>query len=140
MKIISVTRATILSMLTSTFIAGCGSGGSSDVSVSPTPSQPKYALGGAVTGLSTGSSVTLSNGVETISINANGQFAFAPASGFSSSVVVTKDPGQGIQCALLNASNLSAQGGSYPLNSNSSPILIWEPATARRSRFMNSPS
>lgn len=58
-------------------LAGCGGGGNSGTPAAPTPVVPvRYAVGGTVTGLATGATVTVSNGAEALSVTANGQFTF----------------------------------------------------------------
>lgn len=63
-------------------VSACGGGGGSSPSPAPTPNPPvvpvppaTYLLGGTVTGLADGAVVSISNGADTISVNANGGFS-----------------------------------------------------------------
>lgn len=84
---------------------------------------PNSRWGGSLSGLAPGTSLSLSNGVETLTINSNGPFAFAPVSGFIASISVKKHPGSGVQCALLDASNPDAIGGNYVLSDKSAQAI-----------------
>jgi len=74
-------------------LAACGGGGGSGGGGTPTP--PTYTIGGAVSGLATGQSVTLAdNGTDTLTVNGNTTFVFATriAENGSYSVTVKTQP------------------------------------------------
>lgn len=67
-----------------------------------------YSIGGAVSGLDTGTQLTLSNtGGETLVVNANGNFAFTtPVTAYS--VAVSKQPTGDKFCAITNGSGVAS--------------------------------
>jgi uncharacterized repeat protein (TIGR03803 family) len=87
----------IVLVLLATLLVACGgSGGASST----------FTLGGKVSGLSSGNSVTIeSNGNDSVSLSANSAFAFptAIAAGSSYAVTVTKQP-TGQQCTVMSGS------------------------------------
>ena len=81
-----------LSLLALTaLISGCGGGGSGSSSA-PSGSS-SYQVGGTLTGLSSGTSVTLKNGSDSLMLNSNGSFAFPTqeTSGITYDVTVGTD-------------------------------------------------
>lgn len=91
------------------FLQGCGgSGGPAAAGDSriPAPSDGKeFTLAGAIAGLNAGSSVTLSNGSETITAVTNGRFSFSTAvssNGAYHVAIVAQPPGQ--VCTVFNGS------------------------------------
>jgi hypothetical protein len=81
-------------------LAACG-GGSTPGSTSPVT----YTVGGSVSGLSSGVSVSLKNGADLVKVSANGAFTFqsALASGSAYDVSIAGQPG-GENCQLADAS------------------------------------
>jgi hypothetical protein len=99
-------------------MAGCGGGGGGGGgggTVSPaasSPPAPQFAVGGTVTGLEPGASVTLTNGAEKLTVAANGSFAFptrlASGSGFS----ISASAPDGYSCKLSDAAGSIGKGDS----------------------------
>jgi hypothetical protein len=88
-------------------LEACGGGGGS---APPPPPPTLYSVGGTLSGLSTGASLTLSNnGGDALTLTANGDFRFATklASGAAYAVAVSTDP-SGEKCGLLNAAGTVA--------------------------------
>ncbi len=87
-------------------LAGCGGGSGAGGSSNNSPSSSSsYTVGGSVTGLTTGTSVTLqTSGASSLTVNDNGPFAFAStfASGSNYSVSVQTQPLNGT-CSVTNA-------------------------------------
>jgi len=83
-------------------LAACGGGSGSTPG---TMSAATYAVGGSVSGLSSGVSVSLKNGADLIKVSANGAFTFpsALASGSAYDVSIAGQPG-GENCQLADAS------------------------------------
>jgi large repetitive protein len=84
-------------------LAACGGAGSTP----GTMSAATYAVGGSVSGLTSGVSVSLRNGADLIKVSANGAFTFpsALASGSAYAVSITGQPG-GENCQLADASGI----------------------------------
>ena len=85
-----------LCAVTVALLAGCGGGGGSSASApAPAPSPSTYLLGGTVTGLAPGGSLTLSNGSDVVAVKANGDFSFPRklSSGESYTVASISSPG-----------------------------------------------
>jgi hypothetical protein len=99
MKLVRSTLVLVVSLLGLSACGGSGSGSSG------TPSTPaSYTIGGTLTGLGTGSSVTLlNNGGNALVLTANGTFAFgtAVASGTAYAVTVGTQP-TGFSCSVAN--------------------------------------
>ena len=109
----------LVTVLTVVFVAGCGGGSVSTTAVPSTavPTTPvtatpatttssTFSIGGSVTGLSSGMSVTLlDNGSDSSTVSANSAFTFPTqlASGASYSVTVGNNPA-GQTCAVTNGS------------------------------------
>jgi uncharacterized repeat protein (TIGR03803 family) len=81
-------------------VAGCGGGGST--STGPTT----YTLGGTLSGLSTGTSVSLQdNGADTLALSANGSFSFPMSLGTGTSYAITVNSHTpGIACSVTGGS------------------------------------
>ncbi len=109
-------------------LSACGGGGSDSAAASAateatpvastnaTVLSPSYVfsrsftIGGSVTGLATGTSVTLlNNGADALSLNANGQFTFNNAVRGSYAVTVQTQP-VGQVCTVSNASGTALKG------------------------------
>ena len=90
-------------------LAACGGSGNPDttatVTPAPTPPTPTYTVGGTLSGLESGTSVTLSNTVnhDAVAVSSNGTFTFptALASGGTWNVVVNTQP-TNQTCAVTN--------------------------------------
>ena len=61
--------------MTVALLAGCGGGGGTSTPA-PAPGPSTYLLGGTVTGLAPGGSLSLSNGSDVVAVSANGSFKF----------------------------------------------------------------
>lgn len=92
---------------TTAVIVGCGGSGSSAGPSSgpgstPSPPAPTYLLGGTVSGLRDGASLTFTNGNDSVAVNANGSFTFPSklAAGANYEVSVSNSPGY--DCRLGN--------------------------------------
>jgi hypothetical protein len=79
--------------------------GTTDVTETVTCVTNQRSLGGSVSGLAAGESVTLANGAKTVTVSANGSFAFADKvdQGSTYTVTVTTSPA-GKQCSVTNGS------------------------------------
>ena len=105
--------ATMLLLL----LAGCGGGGGG--SSTPPPPAKTYTVGGAVSGLAAGGSVTLAdNGGDLLTVQASGAFVFATpvTQGGSYAVTVTKQP-NGQTCAV-------SSGSGSQLSANVSGVAV----------------
>jgi len=103
---------------TCTVVSGNGTVGNNDILLAVSCSVNSYTVGGTVTGLLSGASLTLKDGQgATVTINANGAYSFSsPISSASSySVTVVTQP-VGEVCTVANASGTI--GGSNVTNAN----------------------
>ena len=84
-----------LCAVTVALLAGCGGGGGGSSTPAPAPAPSTYLLGGTVTGLAPGGSLTLSNGSDVVAVSANGDFSFQRklSSGESYTVASISSPG-----------------------------------------------
>jgi sugar lactone lactonase YvrE len=112
-------------------IAGCGGGGSSGTMPAPASSPPvasapvaQFAVGGTITGLEQGASVTLTNGSEKMTVAANGSFAFptrlASGSGFS---IAASAPG-GYSCRVSDGTGTLGSADSTKTVVACAPVLL----------------
>ena len=88
-----------------TACGGGGGGGSSGSSSAPSGSS-SYQVGGTLTGLSSGTSVTLKNGSDSLMLNSNGSFVFPTheASGSTYDVTVGTEPALPEHCSVSQGS------------------------------------
>ena len=86
-----ILKITLSLLALTALISGCGGGGSGSSSA-PSGSS-SYQVGGTLTGLSSGTSVTLKNGSDSLMLNSNGSFAFPTqeTSGITYDVTVGTD-------------------------------------------------
>ncbi|MEQ5843478.1 lactonase family protein [Paraburkholderia acidicola] len=96
------------------------------VTVACTPN-PTYSIGGSVSGLPAGSSVTLgNNGSDLLTVPTNGTFVFSTqlASGASYNVTIVTQPATG-KCEVINGSGVVAAAGvtSVTINCGLPPFL-----------------
>lgn len=104
--------------LAAALLVGCG-GGDDDNNGTPPPTAGAFSIGGAVTGLGAGKTVTLQNtGKDDLTINANGNFVFVTRldSGIAYAVTVKTQPSgqrctvtQGTGTATANVSNVQVR-------------------------------
>ena len=105
--------------LAAALLVGCG-GSDDDNNGTPPPTAGAFSIGGVVTGLGAGKTVTLQNtGTDDLTINANGNFVFVTRldSGIAYAVTVKTQPSgqrctvtQGTGTATANVSNDSTTG------------------------------
>lgn len=93
---------------TAALLVGCGGGGGgSSTTTAPVPVQAPapstYLLGGTVTGLAPGGSLTLSNGSDVVAVDANGNFSFPNKLSPGDSYIVSSISSPGHICTLTNA-------------------------------------
>ena len=110
MRALAVSRTLVglLAVITTVSMAACSNGSGTGAVTLPT-----YTIGGTLTGLASGQSVTLlDNNVNSLPVSANGSFTFSTsvAAGGSYSVTVATEPG-GQTCSVANGS-----GGSLAAN------------------------
>ena len=87
-------------------LAACGGGSGGGGTGDPPPPPPSYSVGGSVSGLSAGASVTLEdNGTDSVQVASDGAFTFTTElkAGAGYSVSVTAQP-TGEQCTVTNGS------------------------------------
>ena len=92
--------AVVLALLV---LTSCGGGGSA-----PSPAPSTFQIGGTVSGLASGASLTLSdNGTDSLTVNTNGMFTFPSAlkPGASYTIAIAQQP-SGEQCFLANAAGV----------------------------------
>lgn len=68
----------------------------------PAPGPSTYLLGGTVTGLAPGGSLTLSNGSDVVAVSANGSFKFPRKSEAGASYKVSMTTPSGYDCRISN--------------------------------------
>lgn len=106
----SAIRRIILISLPIAALWSCGgSGGGGTAPATPPPPQ-QYSVGGTVSGLASGASLTLSNnGSDTLTVHTNGAFQFGAMlpSGANYSIAVVNVP-SGQRCGMLNATGTVA--------------------------------
>lgn len=120
-------------------LAACGGGsdGGSSSSTSGTSSMPPvtYTIGGTVSGLSSGASVSLqNNSSDNVNVAANGSFTFQTAldGGAAYSVSILAQPG-GENCSVSNASGTVASSGVTNVAVDCSSAPNTAPAAISRS-------
>lgn len=109
-------------------MAGCGGGGAAapGAPVPPVTGTPltQFAVGGTVTGLEQGASVTLANGSEKLTVAANGSFSFptklATGSGFS---ISASAPG-GYSCKVSEGSGTVGSADSTKTAVACMPVVL----------------
>jgi hypothetical protein len=81
-------------------LSACGGGGGSS-------GPPKYSVGGAISGLISGASLTLRNGADTLNLSTNGSFVFSSTitQGGSYAVEIVSQP-TGQTCSVTNGSGV----------------------------------
>jgi hypothetical protein len=97
-------------------LGGCGGGGTSPSTGSPSPST--FAVSAAVSGLATGASLTLTdNGSDALTVTTNGTFTFGSklASGAGYSVTITAQP---------SAQTCAISGDSGTIDAQTSPVQV----------------
>jgi 6-phosphogluconolactonase (cycloisomerase 2 family) len=109
------TAARTVTAVVALALGACGGGGGG--------SSPSYSIGGSVSGLAAGQSVSLQdNGASAMTVSANGSFTFATPVAGGSTYVVTATPSAGIACtvnhatgvATANVSNVAVACASLP--------------------------
>ena len=65
-----------LIMMVGLLLSSCGGGGGGSGGFAVAPPAPTFTVGGSVSGLASGESVTLANGSETLTVSAEGNFTF----------------------------------------------------------------
>ena len=103
--------------LAAALLAGCGGG--DDNNGTPPPSAGAFSIGGAVSGLGAGKTVTLQNaGKDDLTVNANGNFVFATRldNGIAYAVTVKTQP-SGKRCTV-GGSVSGLAGGTVVLQNN----------------------
>jgi hypothetical protein len=89
-------------------MAGCGGGGGGggETTAAPAASSapaPQFAVGGTVTGLEPGASLTLTNGTEKLTVAANGSFVFPTRLSAGSGFNISASAPDGYSCKLSDA-------------------------------------
>jgi hypothetical protein len=112
-------------ILGSGLLAACGGGSSASSSGGSSSTPSTYTIGGSVSGLSSGASLSLANnGGDSMNVAANGSFTFKASldSGAAYSVSILEQPG-GENCSVSNASGTVASAGvsNVAINCSSTP-------------------
>ncbi len=92
-------------LVLSLLLAGCGGGGGSGGGTTSPTAAPTYWVGGSVTGLPAGQSVTLlDNGVSGVDVSADGTFQFPDqlANGANYAITIGAQPTTGSVCAVTD--------------------------------------
>jgi hypothetical protein len=123
----SAVRSLALATLIGT-LSACGGGGSDAPvqnpvgqqpgsnpigAIPPNAVEPKYLLGGVVTGLDVGETVSLTNGKETVILSSNSQFTFKDPIEGGSPVSIAKQPGASKNCAIIDVNSPSARAPDF---------------------------
>lgn len=115
------TLGTIASLL-----SACGGGGGSTTPSgnTPVPVTRTFAVGGTVSGLAQGGTLSLGNGVDTLTVTGNGSFSFPSklASGASFKVTLNNSPGSA--CTLTNDAGVIAASDVSSVAVNCRPFLL----------------
>lgn len=127
-------------------VAGCGGGGGGGdgggggggtgttppppVTTNPPPTGTGFALGGTVSGLGQGASVTLANGSETVAVGANGNFSFPTRIGAGTAYNITATPPAGYSCKVTDGSGTMASADSTKTAVACAPVLLAGSITA----------
>jgi uncharacterized repeat protein (TIGR03803 family) len=87
-------------------LAGCGGGSGGGGGGGGSPSPTSYSIGGSVSGLSSGQSVTLlNNGADPVTVGANGAFSFSTSMATGNAYAVTvQTQTAGVACSIAGAS------------------------------------
>ena len=115
------TLGTIASLL-----SACGGGGGSTTPSgnTPVPVTRTFAVGGTVSGLAQGGTLSLGNGVDTLTVTGNGSFSFPSklASGASFKVTLNNSPGSA--CTLTNDAGVIAASDVSSVAVSCRPFLL----------------
>lgn len=105
-------------------VSGCG-GSSDNPPPPPPPAVVKYAIGGTVSGLPAGATVTLANGSDTVNVAASGSFAFpvtvAAGTAYTASI---KTQSAGATCQLQNATGTVGTAAVTNIAVKCLPVLL----------------
>lgn len=127
-------------------LGGCGGGGGGDGggggggggggtappppgAVTPPPAI-QFNLGGTVSGLAQGTSVTLTNGTETVPVNANGTFTFATKLNAGTAFNIKASPTGGYTCRVTEGTGAIAAADSTKTTVACAPVLLAGSITA----------
>ena len=84
----------------------------------------KYAIGGTVSGLGAGTVLTLANGSEKLSVNANGKFAFANQLETGTAFNITAVPPEGYTCKVTGGSGALAAVNADAASVACAPVVL----------------
>jgi len=107
-------------------IAGCGGGGGGTAAPPPIVNVPvtQFAVGGTVTGLEQGGSVTLSNGTEKLAVTANGSFAFPTKLAAGTAFSISASTASGHTCKLSEATGTLGNADSTRTAVACMPVVL----------------
>ena len=105
-------------------VSGCG--GSDDAPApAPPPAVVKYLIGGTVSGLPAGASVTLANGGDTVNVAASGNFTFPVTVPAGTAYAVTiKTQSTDTTCRLQNGAGTMGSGAVNDIAVSCIPVLL----------------
>ena len=114
-------------------IGGCGGGGGDAVTPPPIARAPvlpapvpvvQYAVGGTVTGLGPGASLKLTNGGETMSVTADGPFAFAMKLPSGAAFSISAAAPQGYTCKVSDPAGVLAGADARQTAVSCAPVVL----------------
>ncbi|KQQ89210.1 hypothetical protein [Massilia sp. Leaf139] len=116
-------------------VAGCGGGGGGGGGGGTTPPPPaggtppvtpvtEFTLGGTVSGLGAGASVTLANGSESLPVNANGAFTFATKLKAGTAYDIKVTPPAGYTCKATNNTGTMESANSTKAVVDCAPVVL----------------
>ena len=104
-------------------IGGCG--GSGDDAPAPPPAVVKYSIGGTVSGLPAGATLTLANGGDTVNVAASGSFTFpvtvTAGTAYAASI---KTQSAGTTCQLQNGTGTVGNAAVTNIAVSCAPVLL----------------
>jgi sugar lactone lactonase YvrE len=120
----AILRGTLLCGLLGGLLSACGAGSGTTTTTGVTPPASQFSIGGTLSGLAAASTLTLSNGGDSIDVSANGAFSFPTklASGAIYQVTLTNPPGH--TCTLGNAQATVANADVSTVQVSCLPFLL----------------
>jgi len=102
-------------------VAGCGGGGKAAPQPAPIV---QYSVGGTVSGLRQGASLTLANGAQQLAVHANGRFAFANKEDNGAAYAVSANAPAGYNCKVSDGAGVVAGADVSRVSVACAPVVL----------------
>jgi len=102
-------------------VAGCGGGGKAAPQPAPIV---QYSVGGTVSGLRQGATLTLANGAQQLAVHANGRFAFANKENNGAAYAVSASAPAGYNCKVSDGAGVVAGADVSRVSVACAPVVL----------------